>query len=97
MHIVDDVHETAVNKGPMPRPVVGTVWSVQVEPLQLAAMGAYVPEPLAWPTAMQKVVLGHDTPTRALSAKPARLGLGTMVQADPFHCSTSVLVVPVPV
>jgi hypothetical protein len=40
---------------------------------------------------MQKVMLEHETPVRALPVKPARLGLGTMVQADPFHCSISVL------
>jgi hypothetical protein len=39
---------------------------------------------------MQKVVLGQDTPVRPLLVKPARLGLGTMVHADPFHCSVSV-------
>ena len=47
MHVVDDVQETALNCGPMPRPVVGTVWSAQVVPFQLAAVGAYVPPPLA--------------------------------------------------
>ena len=46
---------------------------------------------------MQKVVLGHDTPVRLLPVKPARLGLVATVHADPFHCSTSVLVVLVPV
>ena len=40
MHIVDVVHEIALKKGPMPRPVVGMVWSVQVDPFQLAASGA---------------------------------------------------------
>ena len=39
-HIVDVVQETALKKGPLPRPVVGVVWSVQVVPFQLAASGA---------------------------------------------------------
>ena len=91
MHTVDDVQETAVNCEATPRPVVGTVWAVQVVPFQLAAVGAYVLAPVASPTAMQKVVLGHDTPARPLSVKPARLGLGTMVHTDPFHCSISVV------
>jgi hypothetical protein len=91
IHIVDDVQETALNCGPLPRPVVGTVWAVQAVPFQLAAVGAYVlPLPLAVPTAVQKVVLGHDTPARPLSVKPAKLGLVTTVHKDPFHCSISV-------
>lgn len=90
MHTVDDVQETALNCGPLPRPVVGTVWDVQVVPFQLAAVGAYVLEPLAIPTVMQKVVLGQDTPLRPLFVKPARLGLVTTVHEDPFHCSISV-------
>jgi hypothetical protein len=91
MHIVDDVQETALNCGPLPRPVVGTVWDVQVVPFQLAAVGAYVLEPLAIPTVMQKVVLGQDTPLRPLFVTPARSGLVTMVHEEPFHCSISVL------
>src|SRR5271154_4301782 len=39
-HIVDVVQETALKKGPMPRPVIGVFWSVQVDPFQLAASGA---------------------------------------------------------
>ena len=78
----------------MPRPVVGVVWSVQVAPFQLAAIGASV-EPLAWPAAMQKVVVGQDTPLKTFPKKPVSLGLGTTLQVDPFHCSTSVLS-PVP-
>ena len=39
-HIVEVVQETALKKGPLPRPVVGVVWSVQVVPFQLAASGA---------------------------------------------------------
>src|ERR1700728_3300944 len=40
---------------------------------------------------MQKVMLGHDTPYRAFEVKSVSLGLGTMLQVDPFLCSISVL------
>ena len=40
---------------------------------------------------MQNVVLGQDTPLKTFPLKPVRLGLGTTVHVDPFHCSISVL------
>jgi hypothetical protein len=46
---------------------------------------------------MQKVVLGQDTPYRTLPVTTVWLGLDTTVHVDPFHCSTSVLDVLVPV
>jgi hypothetical protein len=46
------------------------------------------------PTAWQNELPKQDTPLSSLSAPlaPDPLGLETMVQADPFHCSTSVAV-----
>jgi hypothetical protein len=43
------------------------------------------------PTAAQVVVLEHDTPSRAASVAPPGLGLVTIAQLVPFHCSTTVL------
>src|SRR5580658_7844573 len=45
---------------------------------------------------MQNVVLGQDTPVKSFPLKPVRLGLGTTVHVDPFHCSTSVASSPSP-
>ena len=65
-----------------------SVVAVQVEPFHcsMRASGAV----RAKPTVTQNEVLTHDTPERSLSSVETVLGLGTMDQADPFHCSTSV-------
>jgi hypothetical protein len=44
------------------------------------------------PTAKHRVVVGHDTPARPLLVAPTGLGLATIDQVVPFHCSTKVFV-----
>src|SRR5437870_2835265 len=49
--------------------------------------------PSVWPnhpTAKQLVVLVHDTPRRTLDGTPDGLGLETIAQLAPFHCSIRV-------
>ena len=47
----------------------------------------------AEPTAKQLVLVGHAIPNSWLTRGRAGLGLGTTVQAEPFHCSINVLLV----
>jgi hypothetical protein len=48
-------------------------------------------EPVKYsPTAKQLVILEHSTPPRSLFAAPTGLGLATIAQVVPFHCSTNV-------
>jgi hypothetical protein len=62
----------------------------QLVPFQRSANAGAVEPRNCWPTAKQLVVLAHETPFRTLMAMPVGLGLVTMDQVLPFHCSTSV-------
>jgi hypothetical protein len=42
------------------------------------------------PTAVQAEAEVHETPMRPFSSRPLMVGLGTIDQAVPFHCSTRV-------
>jgi hypothetical protein len=42
------------------------------------------------PTATQEVTLTHDTALIAVNWFPVMLGLGTVLQVEPFHCCTNV-------
>lgn len=90
-------HDTAASllKGAA---VFGLGTTVHVIPSQCSTNVAPVPPKFIWesPTAVQLETAGHDTPKSSLSAlggpRPlsATLGLGTIVQAAPSHCSTRV-------
>jgi hypothetical protein len=66
---------------------VGT--TVQVEPFHSSVSVICLPQQPENPTAMQKVALVHETPSRELRMVSG-LGLGMMDQLVPFHRSTRV-------
>ena len=73
-------------------PTFGLVTIDQVVPFQCSTNVLLVAPGWSkvWPTALQFVVLGHDTLSRPLEVTPLGLGLATIDQLVPFHRSTKV-------
>jgi hypothetical protein len=88
-------HDTALNsaESPLGRVPFGLVTMVHAVPFHISvSVTVEVPE-AAVPTAMQNEPPLQETPKKSLSPEPAGLGLVTMFQAVPFHCSMRVEVV----
>jgi hypothetical protein len=69
----------------------GGVTIDQLEPSHASADARSWPDgAVNCPTAMQLVMTGQATASRVASGGPVGLGLGTIDQVAPFHCSTSV-------
>src|SRR5262249_59967841 len=60
----------------------------QAVPFQTSVSVAAVPSPFRWdPTAVQALVLLHETAVRTLPRPPLGFGVGRAFQADPSHSS----------
>ena len=98
VHAAGEVHDTAV-KALCGAAGLGVAWIAQVVPSQRSASvdwayelhdephGKMVAE---LPTAVQAVAEVQDTPVKALSVTPARLGVAWMAQLLPFQRSAKV-------
>jgi len=94
VHAVADVHATPFRKAP-PCAGLGVTWRLQLVPFHRSANTRAAPDlvcPL--PTAMHADGPVHETPSSPLKASPLGLGVGTMRQVLPFHCSASVTPAP---
>lgn len=85
-------HDTPVRSDSIAPLTLALGTTDQLVPFQCSA-NVSPTEPFRYsPTALQLVVLGHDTPDRTESVVPAGLGLVTIDQLVPSQCSTNVAV-----
>jgi|GEM_PF-6096979 len=66
---------------------IGTACIAQAVPFRFSAIAVFTPPINAKPTAVQALVLMHETPRRAVSVAPTGFALVSIVQDAPFHTS----------
>src|SRR5438094_362419 len=75
----------------------GLVWTAHVLPFHRSASVRVEPEPSSyWPTAVQAVAVGHETPERTELVAPLGCGAVSRLQLVPFQLSASGTVTPEP-